>query len=96
MANVDELDWLGKQLESFDRYELLQFNAAAERFGLSSVGEMIDLSLRSREVTVISDFNDLEKVGKRHFISCFQDDDGIIFCNTLLQFFEKSVKCGFL
>ena len=35
MANVDELDWLGKQLESFDRYELLQFNAAVERFGLS-------------------------------------------------------------
>ena len=34
MANVDELDWLGKQLESFDRYELLQFNAAVERFGL--------------------------------------------------------------
>ena len=26
MANVDELDWLGKQLESFDRYELLQFS----------------------------------------------------------------------
>ena len=26
MVNVDELDWLGKQLESFDRYELLQFN----------------------------------------------------------------------
>ena len=36
MANVDELDWLGKQLESFDRYELLQFNAAVERFGLSA------------------------------------------------------------
>ena len=32
MANVDELDWLGKQLESFDRYELLQFNAAVERW----------------------------------------------------------------
>ena len=27
MANVDELDWLGKQLESFDRYELLQFTS---------------------------------------------------------------------
>ena len=69
MANVDELDWLGKQLESFDRYELLQFNAAAERFGLSSVGEMIDLSLRSGEVTVISDFSDLELVGKRHYLT---------------------------
>lgn len=69
MANVDELDWLGKQLESFDRYELLQFNAAAERFGLSSVGEMIDLSFHSREITVISDFNDLENVGRRHYLT---------------------------
>ena len=69
IANVDELDWLGKQLESFDRYELLQFNSAAERFGLSSVGEMIDLSLQSGEVTVISDFNDLELVGKRHYLT---------------------------
>ena len=69
MANVDELDWLGKQLESFDRYELLQFNAAAERFGLSSVGEMIDLSFHSREITVISDFNDLENAGKRHHLT---------------------------
>ena len=69
MANVDELDWLGKQLESFDRYELLQFNEAAERFGLSSVGEMIDLSFHSREITVISDFNDLENAGKRHHLT---------------------------
>ena len=69
MANVDELEWLGKQLESFDRYELLQFNAAAERFDLSSVGEMIDLSRRSREITVISDFNDLENAGKRHHLT---------------------------
>ena len=69
MANVDELDWLGKQLESFDRYELLQFNAAAERFDRSSVGKMIDLSRRSREITVISDFNDLENAGKRHHLT---------------------------
>ena len=68
MANVDELDWLGKQLESFDRYELLQFNAAVERFGLSAADELIDLSFCAREVTVVSDFTDLEKTGKRHFI----------------------------
>ena len=69
MANVDELDWLGKQLESFDRYELLQFNAAVERFGLSAADELIDLSFCAREVTVISDFTDLEKVGKRHYLT---------------------------
>ena len=69
MANVDELDWLGKQLESFDRYELLQFNAAVERFGLSAADELIDLSFCTREVTVISDFSDLELVGKRHYLT---------------------------
>ena len=69
MANVDELDWLGKQLESFDRYELLQFNAAVERFGLSAVDELIDLSFCAREVTVILDFTDLEKAGKRHYLT---------------------------
>ena len=69
MANVDELDWLGKQLESFDRYELLQFNAAVERFGLSAADELIDLCFCAREVTVVSDFNDLELVGKRHYLT---------------------------
>ena len=68
MANVDELDWLGKQLESFDRYELLQFSAAVERFGLSAADELIDLSFCAREVTVVSDFTDLEKTGKRHYL----------------------------
>ena len=69
MANVDELDWFGKQLESFDRYELLQFNAAVERFGLSAADELIDLSFCASEVTVVSDFNDLELVGKRHYLT---------------------------
>ena len=69
LANVDELDWLGKQLESFDRYELLQFNAAVERFGLSAADELIDLSFCAREVTVVSDFKNLELVGKRHYLT---------------------------
>ena len=56
-------------MESFDRYELLQFNAAVERFGLSAADELIDLSFRARDVTVISDFTDLEKTGKRHYLT---------------------------
>ena len=69
MANVDELDWLGKQLESFDRYELLQFSAAAERFALCSADELIDLSFCANEMTVISDFSDLERVGRKHYLT---------------------------
>ena len=69
IANIDELDWLAREMESFDRYELLQFNAAVERFGLSAADELIDLSFCAREVTVVSDFNDLELVGKRHYLT---------------------------
>ena len=69
MANIDELDWLAREMESFDRYELLQFNAAVERFGLSAADELIDLSFCAREVTVVSDFKDLELVGKRHYLT---------------------------
>ena len=68
-VNLDELDWLGKKLESFDQYELLQFSAAAERFGLYSADEMIDLSFCAGEMTVISDFSDLEKVGRKHYLT---------------------------
>ena len=69
LANVDELDWLGKKLEIFDNYELLQFSAAAERFGLCSADELIDLSFCSNEMTVISDFSDLERVGRKHYLT---------------------------
>ena len=69
LANVDELDWLGKKLESFDQYELLQFSAAAERFALCSTDELIDLSFCANEMTVISDFGDLEKVGRKHYLT---------------------------
>ena len=69
MANIDELDWLAREMESFDRYELLQFNAAVERFGLSAADELIDLSFCARDVTVISDFSDLERVGRKHYLT---------------------------
>ena len=69
LATVDELDWLGKKLESFDGYELLQFSAATERFGLCSADELIDLTFCTSEMTVISDFGDLEKVGRKHYLT---------------------------
>lgn len=71
VANVDELDWLARKLENFGRYELLQFNAAMERFGLSTVGDLIDLSVHSHKLTVISDFSDLELVAKQHCLAVY-------------------------
>ena len=69
MANIDELDWLGKRLESFDRYELLQFCTAPERFDISFVDKLVNLAFCSGEVTVVSDFSDLALIGKRHYLT---------------------------
>ena len=69
MANVDELDWLAREMESFDRYKMLRFNAAAERFNLHCVDELIDLTACFNEITLITDFTDLEKAGKRHYLT---------------------------
>ena len=69
MANVDELDWLAREMESFDRYEMLRFNAATERFNLHCVDELIDLTACFNKITLITDFTDLEKAGKRHYLT---------------------------
>ena len=69
MTNVDELDWLAREMESFDRYEMLRFNAAAERFDLHCADELIDLTACFNKITLISDFTDLEKAGKRHYLT---------------------------
>ena len=62
MANVDELDWLTREMESFDRYEML-------RFDLHCADELIDLTACFNEITLITDFTDLEKAGKRHYLT---------------------------
>ncbi|MDD3229889.1 MAG: antirestriction protein ArdA [Oscillospiraceae bacterium] len=68
-ANLDELDYLAKRLDSFDKYELTQFQSAASRLNLHGVDEMINLTFCCQEVTVITDFSDLDGIGRRHFLT---------------------------
>ena len=66
--NLDEMDYLAKRLDSFDAQEKAKFQAAAVRFGLFDMRHLIDLTFCCQETTVITDFSDLEKVGRRHFL----------------------------
>lgn len=68
-ANLDELDYLAKRLDSFDEYEMTQFQGMASRLNLHSVDELINLSFCSQAVTVITNFNDLELLGRDHFLT---------------------------
>ena len=69
LVNLDEMDYLAKRLESFDKYEKVQFEATLSNLDLTDMTDIISLTFCSQEVTVITDFSDLEKVGKSYFIT---------------------------
>ena len=67
--NLDELDYLAKCLDGISPYEKIQFQAAAEHYGLSRVTDLINLTFCCDQATVIVDFSDLEQVGRIHYLT---------------------------
>ena len=68
-VNFDELDYLAKRLDSFDAGEAAQFQAMAEKLELCSITDLINLTFCCQQVTVITDFSNLEAVGRSHFMN---------------------------
>ena len=67
--NVDELDYLVKRLDSFSDGELAQFQGMAVKMGLSDMTDLINLTFCCQEATVITDFSDLEQIGRNHYMN---------------------------
>jgi len=68
-VNLDELDYLAKRLDSFDIGEAAQFQAMAEKLGLDEIRDFINLTFCCQQTTVITDFSDLGKVGREHYMN---------------------------
>ena len=68
-VNVDELDYLMKRLDSFQRAEIAKFQGMAEVLDLRSVSDLINLTFCCDQVTVITDFRNLSSVGKGHYLT---------------------------
>lgn len=68
-ANLDEIDYLAKRLDSFDEYEKVQFQGMASRLDLHGIDEFINLSFCCQEATVATDFRGLESLGRRHYLT---------------------------
>ena len=68
-VNVDELDYLAKRLDSFCAGEDTQFQAMAHKLGLSHIKDFINLTFCCQQATVITDFSDLEQVGRSHYMN---------------------------
>ena len=67
--NIDELDYLVKRLDSFDSIEEAQFQAMAVKLGTFDMTDLINLTFCCQQATVITDFSDLDTVGRHHIMS---------------------------
>ena len=68
-VNLDELDYRAKRLDGFGDDEVAQFQAMAEKLGLTSLKDLINLSFCCQQATVITDFSDLEAIGRNHYMN---------------------------
>ena len=67
-VNIDELDFLARSLDRYTADEMAKFQSVAASRGIRDIPTLIDLSFCCEGVTVITDFSDLESVGKHHYL----------------------------
>lgn len=68
-ATLDELDYLAKRLDSFCEGEDAQFQGMAHKLGITDIKDLINLTFCCQQATVITNFSDLEKVGRDHYMN---------------------------
>jgi hypothetical protein len=67
--NIDELDYLAKRLDSFDVGEAAQFQGTAVKLGVFDMTDFINFTFCCQQATVITDFADLNRVGRDHLMN---------------------------
>ena len=68
-VNLNELDYLAKRLASFDVGEAAQFQAMAHKLELFELKDLINLTFCCQQATVITDFTNLEAIGRDHYMN---------------------------
>lgn len=68
-VDLDELDYLAKRLDSFNNSEAAQVQAMTEALNLTDVKDLINLTFCCQQSTVITDFSNLEAVGRDHYMN---------------------------
>ena len=70
-VNLDELDYLARRLASFDVGEAAQFQAMAHKLELFELKDLINLTFCCQQATVITDFTNLEAIGRDHYMNLY-------------------------
>ena len=66
LVNIDQLDYLAKRLDGFCSGEVSQFQAMVHKLEIADIKDFINLTFCCQQATVITDFSDLEQIGKDH------------------------------
>ena len=69
VVNLDELNYLAKRLDSFTSTEMAQFQGMATRNGYIMLRHLINLTFSCQQATVITDFSDLGRIGREHYLN---------------------------
>ena len=67
--NIEEINFLAKRMESFDKREKRQFDAIASQLKPSTGQDLINQTFNLSRYTLISDFSSLTEIGKTHVIN---------------------------
>lgn len=66
LVNADEVQYLAKRMDSFDKNELNTFYAAAEQEKLTEIKDLINLTFNLHCYVLISDFSDVSAIGQKY------------------------------
>gem|GEM_PF-149289 len=66
-VNADELNYLAMRLDSFDGYEIIQFQAGAFCDRITDMAGLINLTFNQNNYTVADKFADIADIGKRYY-----------------------------
>lgn len=91
--NLDELNYLMKRMDSFDKWQLDTFYAVAHSQKLTSLKDMINLSFNTHCYSLVDDFSDLNGLGKDLYLRTvgginvrdYEEFDGIAYVETLME-----------
>lgn len=69
LVNLDELDYLAKRLDSFSSKEMAAYQGMVVKHGYTDMTDLINLTFSCDNVTVITDFSDMEAIGRNHVLA---------------------------
>ena len=67
-VNIDELDFLARSIDRYWGNEQDKFEGMAYKLGIKDIQGFINLSFGCEQATVITNFEDLNKAGKDHYM----------------------------